>query len=101
VHRVALLLGWLTFLLPAAALLSRVLPDRLRQIRTLTDAARVLSPIEDDERRRLVAMRAAFSLPYAQLLAHTRDPLGDLADGRYDALIDAIAEDAGLRVTGA
>jgi hypothetical protein len=99
VHRLALLLGFLTFLLPAAGLLSRVLPQRLEQIRTLTTAARVLSPIEDDERRRLVAMRAAFSLPYEKLLAHTRDPLGDLAAGRYEALVDAIAEDAGLRVT--
>jgi hypothetical protein len=99
VHRLALLLGFLTFLLPAAALLSRVVPERLEQIRTLTNATRVLSPIEDDERRRLVAMRAAFSLPYEKLLAHTRDPLGDLAAGRYDALVDAIAEDAGLRVT--
>ena len=44
-------------------------------------------------------MRAAFALPYEQLLAHTRDPLGDLAAGRYDGLVDAIAEDAGLRVT--
>jgi hypothetical protein len=99
VHRAALLLGLLTFLLPAAVLLSHVVPARLTQIRTLTTAARVLSPIEDDERRRLVAMRAAFSLPYERLLAHTRDPLGDLAAGRYDALIDAIAEDAGLRVS--
>jgi hypothetical protein len=99
VHRLALLLGFLTFLLPAAALLSRVVPQRLEQIRTLTTAVRVLSPIEDDERRRLVAMRAAFSLPYEKLLAHTRDPLGDLAAGRYDALVDAIAEDAGLRVS--
>ena len=101
VHRVALLLGFLTFLLPAATLLSRVVPQRLAQIRTLTNAARVLSPIEDEERRRLVAMRAAFALPYERLLAHTRDPLGDLAAGRYEALVDAIAEDAGLRVTRA
>ncbi len=99
VHRLAILLGFLTFLLPAASLLSRYGPQRLEQVRTLTNAARVLSPIENDERRRLVAMRAAFALPYERLLAHTRDPLGDLEAGRYEALIDAIAEDAGLRVS--
>jgi len=99
VHRVALLLGLLTFLLPAAVLLSRIVPERLRQIRTLNDAERVLATGGDPERRRLVAMRAAFALPYAQLLAHTRDPLGDLVAGDYDALVHAIAEDAGLRVS--
>jgi hypothetical protein len=99
VHRVALLLGWITFLLPAALLLSRVVPQRLQQIRTLSTADRVLSTGGDPERRRLVAMRAAFALPYGTLLAHTRDPIGDLAAGRYEPLIDAIAEDAGLRVT--
>lgn len=52
----------------------------------------------DPERERLIAMRAAFSLPYAQLLAYTRDPLGDLAAGRHDALVQAIADDAGLRM---
>jgi hypothetical protein len=99
VHRLAVLLGLLTFLLPAAVLLSRFVPERLAQIRVLNDAERVLATGGDPERRRLVAMRAAFALPYAQLLAHTRDPLGDLAAGRYDALVDAVAEDAGLRVS--
>jgi hypothetical protein len=42
-------------------------------------------------------MRAAFSLPYAQLLAYTRDPFGDLAAERYDALVAAALDDAGLR----
>jgi hypothetical protein len=98
VHRLAVLLGLITFLIPAASLLSRVLPQRLEQIRTLTNAERVLATQGDDERRRLVAMRAAFALPYETLLAYTRDPLGDLAAGRYDALVAAIAEDAGLRV---
>jgi hypothetical protein len=99
VHRLAILLGAIVFLLPAALLLSRWLPQRLQQIRTLTNAEQVLATGGDEERRRLVAMRAAFALPYATLLAHTRDPIGDLAAGRYDALVDAVAEDAGLRVS--
>ena len=49
------------------------------------------------ERRRLLAMRAAFSLPYGQLLEYTPDPLGDLADERNDPLVAAALEDAGLR----
>lgn len=98
VHRLALLLGALTFLLPAALLLRTWLPQRLAQIRTLTNADRVLRTDGDPERRKLVAMRAAFALPYETLLAYTQDPLGDLAAGRYDALVAAVAENAGLRV---
>jgi hypothetical protein len=99
IHHVAILLGLLTFLLPAAALLSRVVPERIEQVRKLSTAERVLDTHGEDERRRLVAMRAAFALPYETLLAYTRDPLGDLAAGRYQPLIEAIAEDAGLRVS--
>jgi hypothetical protein len=98
IHRVALLLGALTFLLPAALLLRDWLPRRVAQIKTLTTADRVLRTDGDPERRKLVAMRAAFSLPFEQLLAYTKDPLGDLAAERYDALVAAVAEDAGLRV---
>lgn len=98
VHRLALLLGALTFLLPAALLLRMWLPQRIAQIKTLTNADRVLRTDGDAERRKLVAMRAAFSLPFETLLAYTKDPLGDLAAGRYDALVAAVAEDAGLRV---
>ena len=97
VHRTANLLGFLTFSIPALLLLWRVLPDRIAQIRRLTFASRVLRDPDEPDRRRALAMRAAFSLPYGQLLRHTRDPLGDLADERYDALIDAALEDAGLR----
>lgn len=98
VHRLALLLGLITFLLPAGVLLSNYLPRRIAQIRTLNDAVRVLGGDADPERERLIAMRAAFSLPYAQLLAYTSDPLGDLAAGRHDALLRAIGDDAGLRM---
>jgi hypothetical protein len=92
VHRLATLLGLLTFLLPALAVLARFLPARVAQVRKLTAAERVLRGGD----ARLVAMRAAFSLPYGQLLGYTRDPLGDLAEERYDALVAAALEDAGL-----
>jgi hypothetical protein len=53
----------------------------------------------DPERRRLLAMRAAFGLPFRELLPYTRDPFGDLARGDYDALIAAARADAGLMPT--
>ena len=97
-HRLANLLGLLTFFVPTGLLLLQTLPSRIAQVRRLTAAARVLQPAgADGDRRRLVAMRAAFSLPYGQLLEYTRDPLGDLAAERYDPLVAAALDDAGLR----
>jgi hypothetical protein len=98
VHQLADILGLVTFLVPAAFLLLRVVPARVGQIRQLTAAERVLR--EGGASRRTLAMRAAFALPYGQLLAYTRDPLGDLEADRYDALIEAVLEDAGLRSPG-
>ena len=97
-HDLADLLGWLTFLIPTGLVLYRFVPGRVREVRTLTHASQVLAGgVEAGGRRRLLAMRAAFSLPYGQLLRHTRDPLGDLEAERYDALVRAALEDAGLR----
>jgi hypothetical protein len=96
-HDLANLLGFVTFALPALLLLTRWLPGRIAQVRKLRAASLVLGDEGTPERRRLLAMRAAFSLPYGQLLAYTRDPLGDLASERYDALVAAALEDAGLR----
>jgi hypothetical protein len=90
-------LGFVTFALPALLLLTRWLPGRIEQIRRLRGASQVLGDQGTPERRRLLAMRAAFSLPYGQLLAYTPDPLGDLENGRYDALVAAALEDAGLK----
>lgn len=96
-HQLADLLGLVTFLLPSLFLLGRFVPDRVDQIRRLTAASKVLGEPGSSERRRLVAMRAAFSLPYGELLRFTRDPLGDLEAQRYDALVTAAFEDVGLR----
>ena len=87
----------MTFALPALLLLSQWLPGRTAQIRKQKEAAVVLADGPSPERRRLLAMRAAFSLPYGHLLRYTEDPIGDLEDGRYDALVAAALEDAGLK----
>jgi hypothetical protein len=97
VHRAATVLGLVTFALPAVLLLATWLPGRTAQIRKLRDAEQVLGDRATPERRKLLAMRAAFSLPYGQLLTYTPDPMGDLEGGRYDALVAAALEDAGLR----
>ena len=96
VHKLARGLGLLTFGLPASIVLLFYLPRRIRLVRDLGASSRVLTRLDEPERRRLIAMRAAFTLPYHDLLAHTPDPLGDIIDGRYDALVAAVLEDAGL-----
>ena len=95
-HGLADLLGIVTFAVPALLLLAQTLPPRVAQVRRLTAAERALRG-GDGERRRLLAMRAAFGLPYSELLRYTDDPFGDLAAGRLDALVAAAYEDAGLR----
>jgi hypothetical protein len=96
VHRVANVTGLLMFAVPSGLVLVIAVPGRVREVRALNAASRVLVGLDDPERRRLIAMRAAFDLPYAQLLRHTPDPFGDLVSGRYDGLIAAIRDDAGL-----
>lgn len=95
IHELANLLGFLFFALPASILLLTTLPARIRQVRELTAAGRLLDT-SSDERRKLIAMRAAFSLPARELTRHTKDPLGDLETGRYDALIAAAFTAEGL-----
>jgi hypothetical protein len=96
VHELANLLGFLFFAIPASILLVATLPARIRQIRELTAGQRLLADPTSEERRRLIAMRAAFSLPARDLMRHTKDPIGDLAEDRYDALIAAAYEAEGF-----
>jgi hypothetical protein len=96
-HDLADLLGLVFFLLPSALLLLWALPPRVRQMRRLNAAARVLRDPGEPERRELLAARAAFGLPYGTLLQYTKDPIGDLQAGRLDALVRAELEQAGLR----
>jgi hypothetical protein len=93
VHHLANLLGLVVFGLPAAMSVWHFLPRRVAQVRRLTIADRVLRGAPERE----LAMRAAFSLPYGQLVRWTDDPLGDLAAQRYDRLVAAALDDAGVR----
>ena len=97
VNNLANVLGALFFLLPAAAVLSRYLPDRIADVRRLRAAARAIGPTLTPDRERTLAMRAAYGLPYERLVRYTRDPLADLEKGRYDGLVAAALDDAGLR----
>jgi hypothetical protein len=96
VFTVARIVGIVTATLPIVVLLAVVLPRRIRRVRHMSVASRVMVDLHDPERRRLLAMRAAFGLPYDELLAWTPDPLGDLAAGRHDALVAAALADVGL-----
>lgn len=101
VHLLARTIGIITAALPIAVLLVAVLPRRIRSIREMS-SARALTGIDlaDPERARLLAMRAAFGLPFRELLPYTQDPFGDLAEGRYDALVRAALADVGLQPRG-
>lgn len=93
----ATVLGVLVALLPSMVLLVAVIPRRLRSVREMSSARAVASvDPSDPERRRLLAMRAAFGLPYRELLPYTQDPMGDIIAGRYDALVAAALADVGL-----
>ena len=98
VEDTARLLGWVTFALPTLVVLLWAVPRRVMRVRRLTAATRMLGNARDAERRRLLAMRAAFGLPWETLRAHTPDPIGALAAGDYEPLLTALYEDAGLRL---
>jgi len=50
--------------------LALTIPNRVRGIRRMSEAQRFIGDDSDPERRRLLAMRAAFSLPIDLLLDH-------------------------------
>ena len=70
IHDAARFVGWATFLIPAGLLLALTIPNRVRGIRRMSEAQRFIGDDSDPERRRLLAMRAAFSLPIDLLLDH-------------------------------
>lgn len=93
-------LGWTVGGLPALVLVLWFVPGRVRRARGVLHARRVFAEAADPERQRLLAMRAAFSLSFAELLPYTRDPIGDLAAARHEPLLRALGAAHGLRAPG-
>ncbi|MEI7887476.1 MAG: hypothetical protein WCJ04_08795 [Actinomycetes bacterium] len=96
IHRTALLIGLLTFLIPAILLVGLTLPDRVRGIRQMSLAGQFLAGEPSPERERILAMRAVFNLPVDHLLEYSSDPIADLMAGRHERLIDALYAESGL-----
>ena len=96
IHNTARLVGLLTFLIPAVLLLGLTLPARIRGIRQMGEAQRLLVDDGNPERQRLLALRAAMALPVDHLLEYTEDPIGDLMAGRHERLIAALYAESGL-----
>jgi hypothetical protein len=92
-YRLANLVGWLTFIVPAILLLARTLPPRIVGVLRMSTAHRALREAPED----ILAARAAYNLPLRVLERHTRDPFGDLAAGRHAGLLAALAEDADVK----
>lgn len=81
--------------------LSRYLPwraTRLAELRSATTAIRRRPHgVTHEAIDRLLASRAIHRMSWEELLAHSRDPLGEFAAGRYRALAKAELESVGLR----
>ncbi len=84
--------GWLVFLLPALVLLAWTVPGRVRLVIAMSTAQRTLVGAPEH----ILAARAAYSLDYRTLRRYTKDPFGDLADGRHAALVKALRQESGL-----
>ena len=70
-----------------------MLPPRVRLVRRLRRPPHARGAPEH-----ILAARAAYNLPYETLQRYTRDPFGDLAAGRHAGLLEALADDAGVKL---
>lgn len=102
---IAGLLGMMVVIVAVVPWLNRYVPWRWGRVERLNAAARVIRPamVADEpwlpvgELNRLLASRALHRLEYAKLLEFTPDPFGDWAAGRFEGLVQAELESAGLR----
>ena len=97
-HRLGILLAVSIILIPLSPVLGMYLPlriSRAREVRALRRRLKAGSP--DPPLSAYLAQRAMDMLPYQQIQAVSGDPVGDLRDGRHEALASAELARMGLR----
>jgi hypothetical protein len=101
IFELAVILGVLIALPPIAYAILTYGVWRWRDAREMGAALQfvrvALATGRTEEARALLAYRALSSLSFTQLMRASRDPVGDLAHRRYDALAGAMLAQAGLQ----
>ncbi len=101
IQQLALVLGLFVALLPIVMVTGGYLLWRSRDVGEMTAAADFVRAAHRtgrvEQARAVLAHRAVATLPFRQLMRASADPIGDLEEGRHDALAAAMLRRAGLR----
>ncbi len=99
IGHLATLIGIFVVAVPLLVLAFTYLPWRVRKIRSLSTLDHVLHQPgagESAPTLQVLAARALYTLPYAQLVEYAPDPMGDWRAGHYDRLARATLAADGL-----
>ena len=101
IHQLAIVLGILIALIPIVAVTGPYLRWRVRDVAELGAVDAFVGYAEGSgrvqEANAVLAHRAVALLPLHQLIRASPDPVGDLTEGRHDALAAAMLRRAGMR----
>jgi len=101
IHQLAIVLGILIALIPIVAVTGPYLRWRVRDVAELGAVDAFVRYAEGSgrvqEANAVLAHRAVALLPFHQLMRASPDPVGDLTEGRHDALAAAMLRRAGMR----
>ena len=101
IQELAVVLGLAVAAPPIVVATGAYLLWRGREVREMTAALEFVRAAERSGRveqaRAVLAHRAVATLPFRQLMRASADPIGDLEEGRHDALAAAMLRRTGLR----
>jgi hypothetical protein len=101
IQQLAVVLGLFVAVLPILVVTGAHLLWRSREVREMTAAMSFVRTAQRtgrvEQARAVLAHRAVARLSFRQLMRASADPIGDLEEGRHDALAAAMLRRAGLR----